>query len=219
LANLDPQNRLLGRQNRLRLDAEIVRDAALCASGLLNPVLGGPPVRPPQPDGIYSFTQINKQWSESQGGDRYRRAIYTAFIRSAPYPLFTTFDTPNLSTTCTRRGRSNTPLQALTLANDHAFVELAQGLAVRLWRNMPGAYAEADRVRIEQAFQICYSRKPTTREAEAVRAYLFRQMDAFSAHPAAAPADRPSDMDAPTAAAWSAVARALMNTDEFITRE
>ncbi|RYD25383.1 MAG: DUF1553 domain-containing protein, partial [Verrucomicrobiaceae bacterium] len=114
LREKDPRNLLLGRQERLRVEAEIVRDAGLCASGLLNPALGGPSVRPPQPDGVYSFTQRAKKWETSLGAERHRRGLYTFLYRSAPYPLFSTFDAPDFSTVCTRRPRSDTPLQSLT---------------------------------------------------------------------------------------------------------
>ncbi len=137
----DPRNLWLARQNRLRLEAEIVRDAALSASGLLDSTLGGPSVHPPQPDGVYAFTQLAKQWKTDTGPARYRRALYTFFYRSAPYPLFTTFDAPDFQTSCTRRPRSNTPLQSLTVANDAAFVELAQGLALRLAQDLPQSAA------------------------------------------------------------------------------
>src|SRR5690606_36126200 len=115
LAERDPRNLWRARQERVRLEAEIVRDAALSASGMLTEEIGGPSVHPPQPDGVFAFTQTKKKWDEDKGPDRYRRALYTMFYRSAPYPLFTTFDAPDFQNVCTRRGRSNTPLQALTV--------------------------------------------------------------------------------------------------------
>ena len=105
---------------------------ALAASGLLSPKVGGPSVFPPQPEGVYRFTQIDKGWKASAGEDRYRRGMYTYFWRSAPHPLLVTFDAPDAQPTCTRRNRSNTPLQALTLLNDAGFFEFAQGLAARV---------------------------------------------------------------------------------------
>ena len=120
LENVDPLNGLLARQTRLRVDAELVRDLTLSVSGLLNPKIGGPSVYPPQPDGVYAFTQRQAAWPTSTGPDRYRRSLYTFFMRSAPYPMLTTFDAPNFNQTCTRRARSNTPLQSLTMANDQA---------------------------------------------------------------------------------------------------
>ena len=118
LARIDPKNQLLARQNRLRVDAEIIRDVALELSGALERRIGGPSVYPPQPDGVYAFTQRQAAWPTSEGGDRYRRGLYTFFMRSAPYPMLTTFDVPRFNTTCTSRVRSNTPIQAL---NDGQF--------------------------------------------------------------------------------------------------
>lgn len=125
----DPNNLLLARQNRLRLDAEIVRDAALAASGLLQSRLGGPPVFPPIPEGVMGLGQVKRAWTASSGPDRYRRALYTFVFRSTPPPSLAVFDAPDGYATCTRRLRSNTPLQALTLLNDPAFVEFAEALA------------------------------------------------------------------------------------------
>ncbi len=125
LATIDPDNRLLARQSRVRLDAEFVRDSALKASGLLNPAIGGPSVFPPQPDGVMNLGQMRREWKTSTGPDRYRRGMYTFFWRATPHPLFTLFDAPDGTRSCTRRLRSNTPLQALTLLNDEAFVECA----------------------------------------------------------------------------------------------
>jgi hypothetical protein len=203
LKTIDPNNRLLARQSRLRLDAEIVRDAALSASGLLDRTLGGPTTHPPQPDGVYAFTQNKKAWNTDQGPQRYRRAMYTTFIRSAPYPLFTTFDAPSFSSVCTRRPRSNTPLQALTVANDEVFVELAQGLAARLLKEVAQTGDEGDRLRLNRAFELCFARYPSPRELETVLGFLSKQRAAFGDE----------------SAAWTAIARGLINTDEFITRE
>src|SRR5262245_29808566 len=105
-AEKDPTNRWLARQARLRLDAEIVRDVALSASGLVTRTLGGPSVFPPQPDGVFDFTQDPKPWKTATGGERYRRGMYTHFWRSSPYPMLTAFDAPPGNVTCTRRIRS-----------------------------------------------------------------------------------------------------------------
>jgi mono/diheme cytochrome c family protein len=193
LATLDPRNRLLARQSRLRLDAEVVRDVALCASGLLTRNVGGPSVYPPQPQGVYQFTQIPRDWKASVGPDRYRRGLYTYRWRSAPHPELVVFDAPDGVQSCTRRNRSNTPLQALTLLNDQGFFEYAQALAGRVLRDGPGD----DAGRIAFAFRLCLGRNPTTRETE-VLSRLLRQHEG---------------------GAWTSVARALLNLDEFITRE
>ena len=121
-------NYLLARQQRLRLDAEIVRDVALTASGLLSPKLGGPPVYPPIPDGVMGQGQVKRVWTVSKGEDSYRRGLYTFVYRASPPPSLNVFDAPDGFSTCTRRIRSNTPLQALTLMNDSGFFEFATAL-------------------------------------------------------------------------------------------
>jgi mono/diheme cytochrome c family protein len=198
LLTLDPRNRLLARQSRVRLEAEVVRDVCLTSSGLLSRRVGGPSVFPPQPDGLYRFTQIDKNWKASTGPDRYRRGLYTYFWRSAPHPSLTVFDAPDASSTCTRRNRSNIPLQALTLLNDEAHVEFAQALAARVLREGPAD----DAGRLRHAFRLCLSREPTPRERQRLADLLARQ-------------ERAGDRDA----AWTTVARVLLNLDEFITRE
>ncbi len=219
----DPLNHLLGRQSRIRVEAEIIRDIALSASGLLSPKLGGPGVMPPQPAGVYAFTQRKVNWAAEKGPDRFRRGLYTKFYRSAPYPLLTTFDSPDFQSVCTGRVRSNTPLQSLTLANDKAMMELAKGLAARLLTEVSGTDSNSNRDRVRLAFLLTVSRPPSEKELEAVTAYQEKQLADFSGDEngakAFAPDLYPPSYDTHTAAAWSAVARALMNTDEFITRE
>ncbi len=217
LLEKDPRNLLLARQERVRVEAEIVRDAALSASGVLDEAIGGPSVRPPQPEGVYSFTQNDKKWTPDTGANRYRRALYTKFYRSAPYPLFGTFDAPDFQTVCTRRARSNTPLQALTVANDPAFVELAQGLAARVLREAPDEDA-----RLRRAFALCLSREPSAKELAVLREYYERQLRTLDATAIAAvvSADVAESGAAPeVCAAMVCVARTLFNTDNFITRE
>ncbi len=224
LNETDPRNLLLARQERLRVEAEIVRDAALSASGLLHPKIGGPSVRPPQPEGVYAFTQNRKNWTTAAGAERFRRALYTHFFRSAPYPLFTTFDAPDFQQVCTRRQRSNTPLQSLTLANDPAFLEIAQGLAARLVREVPGEFTATLDARLQHAFALCFSRPPSATELAALRSYIERQMQGFTSQPASAAALVSKELTKAglteaQAAALTAAARVLFNTDNFITRE
>jgi mono/diheme cytochrome c family protein len=195
LGEKDPHNRLLARQVRLRLDAEIIRDAALSASGLLTRTLGGPGVYPPQPPEIFAFTQSNHPWPESKGPDRYRRGMYTFIWRQSQHPLLTTFDAPDAQVACTRRNRSNTPLQALHLANDPTFVEIAKGLGDRIAREGP----KDDAGRIAYGFQLCFARSPGTAEQKRLLQFLERQR--------------------PTNEPWLLLARVLLNLDEFITRE
>ncbi|MDQ3624465.1 MAG: DUF1549 and DUF1553 domain-containing protein, partial [Verrucomicrobiota bacterium] len=225
LAEKDPRNLLLARQERLRVDAEIVRDAALSASGLLTRTIGGPSVRPPQPEGVYAFTQNVKEWKPDTGPNRFRRTLYTMFYRSAPYPLFTTFDAPDFQSACTRRVRSNTPLQALTVANDAAFIEIAQGLAGRVLREISGSDDEGTiDARLRRAFALTLSRAPSAKELELLRGYYTRQVESFAGDLAGAKALASSELAQSTpqpeiAAAMVCVARTLFNTDNFITRE
>jgi hypothetical protein len=220
LAERDSRNQLLARQERLRVESEIVRDAALCASGLLHPEIGGPSVRPPQPDGVYAFTQNAKSWKTSTGPDRYRRGMYATFYRSAAYPLHTTFDAPNFQTTCTRRIRSNTPLQSLTLANDPAFLEMAASLAVHMARG--GTTLDE---RLTLGFHLALCRPPTAQELTALRDYTTAQAADFAkatdgtASARALAPDALTDLPLSEAAALTCAARVLFNTDNFITRE
>ncbi|HAH47996.1 MAG TPA: hypothetical protein DCM07_24710 [Planctomycetaceae bacterium] len=215
----DPRNLLLSRQNRFRMEAESIRDLFLASSGLLTRKIGGPSVYPPQPEGIYVLTQNKKSWPEEQDADRFRRGMYTFFWRSSPYPMLPTFDAPNSNTTCTRRVRSNTPLQALTLANDQSLFELIQGLALRILQEGP----DYDEGRLRQAFQICLSRTPADHELEVLTRYLNEQRAWFKKSPhqakQVAASDLPEEIEIAEAASWTAVARVLMNLDEFITRE
>jgi mono/diheme cytochrome c family protein len=220
VAERDPANRLLARMPRLRLDAETIRDAALSASGLLSGEIGGPGVYPPQPEGIYRFTQQAKFWKESTGGDRFRRGLYVFFWRSSPYPFLMTFDAPDANTACTRRVRSNTPLQALTLANDRVFVEAAQALAIRVLRESP---SPSDSERIRYLFRLCFARQPAVGEAARMTALLDNQRQTFAANSADAErvsgAFLPADIAPIEAAAWTTLSRVAINLDEFITRE
>jgi hypothetical protein len=130
LRDRDPKNTLLARQNRFRLSAEVIRDASLAVSGLLNPEVGGPSIRPPLPADVAALGYANSvRWQESAGKDKYRRGMYVFFQRTVPYPMLITFDAPDGVVTCTRRERSNTPLQSLTLLNDPVFYECAQAMA------------------------------------------------------------------------------------------
>jgi len=158
-AERDPHNRLFARQARLRLDAELVRDSALVASGLFSPALGGPPVYPPIPAGATAVGQVKRDWPTSTGPDRHRRGLYTFLYRASPPPSLAVFDAPDGYQSCTRRGRSNTPLQALTLLNDLAFVECAEALAAVV-RNEGVAVA----------FRRCTGRAPDAEELAVVGA-------------------------------------------------
>ncbi len=216
---IDPRNIWLGRQSRVRVDAEIVRDMILSTSGVMTPRVGGPPVHPPQPAGVYSFTQNTKSWPETTGPDRYRRTLYTMFYRSAPYPLLTTFDSPEFSTVCTRRSRSNTPLQALAVANDPMFIELAQKLAANVIQETPRP-ADLDE-RVHRMFRLCLIRHPSDAEQQLLTDYWHRQAGLYASDTqAAAKLAPPGTTEASLAesAAWVSLARLLFNMDEFLTR-
>ena len=199
---VDPNNKLLARQNRFRLDAEVVRDTVLTASGLLSRKLGGPSVFPPIPDGVMSLGQVKREWKVTTGEDRYRRSLYTFFFRATPHPALNVFDAPDAFSACTRRIRSNTPLQALTLLNDAGFYEYAQALAARVLK----AEASNDSARMEHAFRLCVARPPSATEKQRLDELLAQQLAAESG-------------EQKQLAAWTTVARVLLNLDETITRE
>jgi len=213
---IDPNNRLLARQNRLRLEGEVVRDVGLAASGLLATKLGGPPVFPPQPDGVMSLGQLKRDWKISTGADRYRRGLYTFFFRATPHPALVVFDAPDSFSTCTRRIRSNTPLQALTLLNDEAYYEFARALAERTLRECP----QSDSERLEYAFRLCVARAPTPKESQRLRDVLRVELEELREHPDEAQSLKtPDGLDAAPFAAWTTVSRVMLNLDETITRE
>ena len=228
----DPRNRLLGRQARLRLEAEVVRDAALAASGLLDAHLGGPSVFPPQPAGVDQFTQVKRKWTPTEGPARYRRGLYTYFWRASPHPALTAFDAPDAGTTCTRRNRSNTPLQALTLLNDTGFAEYAYGLAARLLREQePKVGSKPPPALIRRGFRLCLGRAPDTAEEQRLAAFLAQEQRHFAEHadeatallagggPAGKQLEACAAAPACDKAALVLLARVLLNLDEFITRE
>lgn len=221
VGSVDAANRLLARQSRIRTEAEIVRDMALSASGALVNRIGGPSVHPPQPEGIYSFTQNVKNWPDEKGEGRFRRTLYTEFYRSAPYPLFTTFDAPDFSTVCTRRSRSNTPLQALTVANDKVFWELSQLLATRVLREPFTSTDQVNRERLKFLFRVALCRPPTESELSTLESHLesmqkrLSQPDAVKQLEEIA-AGKSGDVEY---AAWVLTARVILNTDEFVNRD
>jgi len=222
LRDIDPGNRLLARQSRLRLPAEAIRDAALATSGLLSREIGGPSVRPPIPKGVMELSYASRYagygWKESEGEDRYRRGLYVQFLRTTPYPQLVNFDAPKAVLTSCRRDRSNTPLQALNLLNDPVFVEAAQALAVRTLTQAPSSFE----ARLDWAWRQALGRKPNADEVRHMKKYADHQQALLQADaeavsklaPMAAP--RSSRMET---AVWTGVASVLLNLDEFITRE
>jgi hypothetical protein len=215
----DPQNTLLARQSRLRLPAELIRDEALYAAGLLDLRIGGRSVRPPQPKGVAELSYGGSvKWEESTGMDRYRRGLYILFQRTVPYPQLMNFDEPNANLACTRRERTNTPLQALNLLNDPVFIEAAQGLAFRLMRESTGPFRD----RLNYAYEVALGRTPSAREAERMGKFFDDTSRSLQANPQAVTALFPNQIEGvpqAEAAAWVEVSRVLLNLDEFITRD
>jgi hypothetical protein len=215
LKDIDPLNRLLARQNRLRVEAEVVRDLHLAAAGLLSRKIGGPSVFPPMPPEIASLSYANNfRWTESQGEDRYRRGMYTFFKRTAPYPDLVTFDCPDANVANVRRSVSNTPLQALTTLNAKTFSEAAQTLAKKITLH-PEAAKRSDAEKMDQLFKTCLLRGADPTESKALLALLNTSRETFESRPHEAEKFATD----PELASWTAVARIVLNTDEFITRD
>jgi hypothetical protein len=227
LLERDPNNRLLARGPRFRVEGEIVRDIALSVSGLINPTLGGRAVYPPAPEFLFQppASYGPKTWRVETGPDRYRRSLYTFRFRSIPYPVLQAFDAPNGDASCVRRLRSNTPLQALTSLNEPQFVEAAQALA----RKSVNEGGKTDDQRITFAFRQVLSRLPQPEELKALRRLLNQQRARIAegwlnaAEMAVGKSEPvtglPSGVTPATLAAHTAVARALLNLDETITKE
>ncbi len=223
LYELDQYNRLLARGPRFRVEAEIIRDIALSASGLLTTKVGGPSVYPPIPDGVLGLGYgAPMAWNTETNQNRFRRGMYTYWKRSVPYPSMSVFDAPNADFSCPRRLRSNTPLQALTTLNDPVFHEAAQAMAMRVWKEG----GKDERARAEYAFRLCVGRKPSAREIQHTLALLDDQKTYFDDRTTAAikvaaneEKNPPADVNLHKVAAWTMVSRVLLNLDETITKE
>ncbi|MBL8222285.1 MAG: DUF1553 domain-containing protein, partial [Bryobacterales bacterium] len=206
LKDRDPDNALIARQARLRLPAELIRDAALRASGLISLEVGGKSMRPPIPEGVMELgygKNWGVAWPVSKGGEKYRRGLYVHFQRSTPYPMLMNFDAPKSNVAQCKRERSNTALQALNLLNDPVFHESAQGLAYASMN------AGADwSTRLEAAFLRTLSRMPSDSEKQKLERYFAAQKQQLA-----------KEGIADESAAWTALASVLLNLDEFLTRE
>jgi hypothetical protein len=221
LLQRDPNNRLFARGPRTRLEAEMLRDQALAVSGLLSRKIGGPSVFPPQPEGLWQVVYSGDKWQTSKGDDRYRRALYTFWRRTMPHPAMTTFDAPSREFCVVKRTRSNTPLQALVLMNDPAYVECAQALARRVIREA-GPSAED---RVVRAFRLCLARQPQKHEVQRLVQLFEQQLSRYKEDVDAAKkmatselGSAPETMDVHELAAWTVVANVLLNLDEMITK-
>lgn len=220
-SQLDPENRLLARGPRHRLTAEMVRDHALFVSGLLTEKLGGPSVKPYQPDGLWAELATDTLYEQAHGPDLYRRSLYVFWKRTVPFPMLMTFDSSGREMCEVRQSRTNTPLQALNLLNDVTFVEAARVLAQRLL-----AKDSSDGERLRQAFWLVVSRDPTAREAQVLLASLARYRTSYSEQPKlteallkAGESPLPTSISRIELASWTALSSTLLNLDETLTKE
>ena len=221
LMERDPNNKFLARGPRFRMEAEMIRDVTLAISGLLSEKTGGPSVFPFQPDGVWSVPYSHEQWVTSEGEDRYRRALYTFWRRSAPYPSFMTFDATSREFCTLKRIRTNTPLQALTTLNDSAFFDAAKGFARRILAEAP----TPEQGRLSYGFQLCLSRRPEAGELTRLSAFYEQQLEHFRQDRKAAEdvtkgsAITASQCDVSELAAWTLVSNVLLNMDQTLTKE
>jgi mono/diheme cytochrome c family protein len=220
-AKLDPDNRWLARGPRVRLSAEMVRDQALAVSGLLSTKMYGPPVRPPQPNlGLSAAFGGSTDWKTSAGEDRYRRALYTTWRRSNPYPSMSTFDAPNREVCTIRRTRTNTPLQSLVTLNDPVYVEAAQALARRAIK-----HSSTTEDQIAYAFRCCVAREPNATEREMLTTLYADAKANLADRPKAALklatvpiGDLPEGVQPVDAAGMTVVGSVLLNLDEMFLK-
>ncbi|HND53704.1 MAG TPA: DUF1553 domain-containing protein, partial [Pirellulaceae bacterium] len=224
----DPENRLLARGPRFRLQAEFIRDNALAISGLLDRRIGGASVSPYQPPGLWEELMSRadgKNWTaqefvQSHGPDLYRRTMYTFWKRTCPPAALATFDAPDRETCVVRRARTNTPLQALILWNDPTYVEASRKLAERMLGE-----SMSNRERIARAFRSATARAPSDRELAVLERVYQQQLAAFRQKPddarkllAVGEAPRDEKLDAAELAAWTVVASTILNLDEVLTK-
>ena len=202
----DPGNRIPSRAPRYRLEAEAVRDQALAVSGLLDRTMHGPPVFPHQPEGVWMVVYSGDSWKVSEGGDRWRRAIYTFWRRSSPHPSLVAFDAVSRETCTVRRVRTNTPLAALAAINDPTYVEAARAFAARTIGATPGA---DDVARARWMLAAALVREPRDAECRRIAELVAAERAALAAGSSDAEAEH---------AAWCAAAAAILNLDEFLSR-
>jgi len=221
LAARDPKNLLLARGPRVRLTAELIRDNALAIAGRLSSKMHGPPVYPPQPEGVWRVTGlVDNTYRESTGDDAWRRGVYTVWRRSAPYPSFMNFDAPDRAACVVKRPRSNTPLQALTLQNDPVYVELARDFADRIVGE--GRSLSSDE-QLSYVFRTAVARRPREAELKALRDVCESAGDRYRGDGTALKSVigkhvLPTGVSAIDWAAWFNVAQVLLNLDETITK-
>jgi hypothetical protein len=222
LLEREPDNRLFARGSRFRSSAEVIRDQAMFASGLLSQKMYGPPVRPPQPRlGLTAAFGGGTDWEASPGGDKHRRALYTEWRRTTPYPSMVTFDAPSRNVCTVNRPRTNTPLQALVTLNDPCYVEAAQALARRMVKE-GGPTVEA---KARHGFRLCLARPPTADELRRLTGLYEKARAGFATRPEDARklATEPlgplsAGMEPVDLAAWTVVGNVLLNLDEMFAK-
>jgi hypothetical protein len=218
----DPLNRELARQSPFRVDAELVRDNALTVAGLLVPRIGGPSVKPYQPAGYWENLNFPvREYVADEGAAQHRRGLYTWWQRTFLHPSLLAFDAPSREECSAERNRSNIPQQALVLLNDPTYVEAARAFATRVLREVQGGLES----RLNRAWQLALQRAPRPEEVKTIRDLLARHLEVYRANPDAARAllgtglaPRPGDLDPAEVAAWTHVARVLLNLHETVTR-
>jgi hypothetical protein len=222
LQQRDPDNKLLARGPRFRMEAEMIRDTALAVAGLLSSKIGGPSVFPPQPEGIWTQIYSEDKWVVSTAEDRYRRGLYTFWRRTSPYPAFLAFDAPSREFCTVRRPRTNTPLQALTTLNDPAFFEAAQALARRMATEAGPSLKE----RLTLGFRLCVARIPRAAEMKQFTELFNEQTSRFSQAAGSSealeligPGEQPEGVPVWEQAALTVIANVLLNLDETLTKE
>jgi hypothetical protein len=220
----DPANRLYARAPRFRLNAERIRDNALAVSGLLSTKMYGKPVMPYQPPGIWRQVGRNEpKWVEAKDEDRWRRGIYVVYRRAAPYPSLVNFDAPDRGACVVKRPRTNTPLQALTLLNDPAYVEIALALADRILTESEQADTPS---RLDRAFQLVLARSPSQAETEYLTQLVDQRLQQYEANPksaetlvtGASSVYQPQHKNRVELAAWFVIGNILLNLDETVTK-
>jgi hypothetical protein len=222
LLERDPDNRYLARGPRFRSSAEVIRDQSLFVAGLLSPKMYGPPVRPPRPKlGLTAAFGGSTDWETSGGDDKYRRALYTQWRRTTPYPSMTTFDAPSRNVCTISRPRTNTPLQALVTLNDPVYVEAAQALARRMVKE-GGATVEA---RLQYGFRLCLTRPAREAEMKRLVGLYTKAQQEYAKNPKLAMqlatepiGPLPTGQQAPEMAAWTVVGNVLLNLDETFSK-
>jgi hypothetical protein len=222
LIERDPDNRWLARGPRFRSSAEVIRDQSLYVAGLLSPKMYGPPVRPPRPKvGLTAAFGGTTDWDTSAGEDKYRRALYTQWRRTTPYPSMTTFDAPSRNVCTISRPRTNTPLQALVTLNDPVYVEAAQALCRRLAKE-GGPTLES---KLQYGFRLCLTRPAREVELKRLTELYTKAQVEYAKNPKLAMqmatdplGPLPAGLQAPEMAAWTVVGNVLLNLDETLAK-